>query len=215
MDKLDAALDSGFSRQNPLDEDEDFAPLKDNERFRKLVARHKEIVAVNNTNNPLGRGSMSTERGSTGTTAPRVVDAKSLEQLAFWLGTWNVTDADGNELGSSVVSRDNQEHVIVEIWTGLDGSTGTGKNLFDPDSSLWIQNFRGSAKTYNLAGEYDGKSLRMSGDIRSDGKRSQDFQWMLTKLDDGRLKRTMKTSSDGGTSWGTESVEYYVPMEKQ
>ncbi len=214
IDKLSAALDAGFARPPSLDEKEDFAPLRENDRFKKLVQRHKEVILANSSNGGVSRGAMSTDRGSTGTST-RVIDTKSLEQLAFWVGTWKVTDAAGAELATCVVSRDDEKHVIVQMWTGLDGSTGTGESLFDPGSSLWIQNYKGSDKNYNLAGAMSGKSLEMSGSVSLNDKKGDPCQWKLSQLDDGRLQQTMKASTDGEETWETLFEIFYVPAKKQ
>jgi tetratricopeptide (TPR) repeat protein len=213
LDKLGEALDAGFLRPAALDEDADFAPLLENERFKQLVKRHQELVIIADAADS-GRhaGIMSTEGPRSGSSI-RVVDASALEQMAFWSGNWKITDVDGNQLGSAVVTLDEKEHWYVEQWSGSDGSTGTGKLLYDPASQLWIENFEGSGKKFNLAGSLTGKTLELSGDITIDGQRRMSGRLNLVRLEDGRLHLTMTSSADDGQTWTPVSEVFYAKID--
>ena len=122
-------------------------------------------------------------------------------QFDFWIGSWEVHDADGKRQGSNVVSRVAGQCGLREDWTGADGTSGTSLNYYDPQDQLWHQDWVGqSGLILHLAGAREGRAMVMSGLREGPRGRAQDrITWR--PLDDGRVEQTWEVSTDEGETW--------------
>ena len=61
------------------------------------------------------------------------------KQFDFWVGEWIVKDTTGNRVGENIISKIQENCVLLENWKGAQGGTGTSMNYFDKSDSTWNQ----------------------------------------------------------------------------
>lgn len=88
----------------------------------------------------------------------------------FWIGTWNVFDSTGAQVGTNVIESQLDGCLIHESWRGASGSRGRSLNVYDPARRQWIQRWvSASGQLLRLAGDRRGNEIVLSG-IRSTPK---------------------------------------------
>ena len=124
-------------------------------------------------------------------------------QFDFWLGDWNVSDAQGKLIGRDRVEKRYGGCALAEHWTGVDGGTGGSLTLYDAGRKLWHQTWVDSSGTLVVleGGLKDGRMV-LTGEITdAHGRRVLDrMTW--TPMD-GKLRQHWETSADGGKTWDT------------
>jgi hypothetical protein len=115
----------------------------------------------------------------------------------FWIGEWEVHDADGRRLGTSSIRPLFGTGAIAEHWRGAGGIEGHSLNGYDADRGCWHQTWVDSSGGILLldGGAHDG-AMVLEG--TTDGVR-QRITW--TQAGDG-VRQVWETSSDG-TTWET------------
>ncbi|MEX0599162.1 MAG: hypothetical protein WD205_00885, partial [Rhodothermales bacterium] len=73
------------------------------------------------------------------------VDDDRYRQFDFWIGSWEVFNPDDQRVGTNAITMDEEGCVLIERWTGAQGSTGTSINYFDPSTATWKQRWAASA----------------------------------------------------------------------
>ncbi|MEM8678250.1 MAG: M56 family metallopeptidase, partial [Planctomycetota bacterium] len=183
MTELEAAIDAGFrARQRPLGTDPDLAALLDHPQFSALAARAAEVA-----------------------TSP-------YRQLDFMVGDWQVHNADGQLLGHSTISKEEEGFLLREKWRAAGGSTGTGITYFHPKEKVWRQTFVGMfGSVIDMQGDYQGDALRMSGETALPNATVSLVRASTTPQGDGTFQFLMEESRDGGESWQTTFDGLYSP----
>jgi hypothetical protein len=57
----------------------------------------------------------------------------------FWVGVWDVTDAQGTPQGTNTITREEYGCLILEKWVNTAGQTGQSYNFYDPIVKKWRQ----------------------------------------------------------------------------
>ncbi len=88
----------------------------------------------------------------------------------FWVGTWRVVDANPEAetptvYGRNVISKREGGCLLVEEWTGAQGSSGLSMNFVDPDTGKWRQVWMNTGVFIDYAGEREGDQMRLEGEI--------------------------------------------------
>lgn len=127
-------------------------------------------------------------------------DAAPHRAFDFWLGTWEVALADGTRAGRNVIRSEQQGCVLIERWTGAQGSTGMSMNLYDPVAGAWRQLWVSPQTQIDIAGGRRGDSMVLEGSITylADG-RSHPFRGTWTLLPDGRVRQFFEEAREPGT----------------
>ena len=134
---------------------------------------------------------------------PRRCDAPEYRQFDFWLGDWEVRDAQGALQGQNRITREYDGCVLQEHWSAP-GQTGSSFNVYDARSKKWHQTWVDNHGTLLLL---DGGLDAGSMFLRSPGG-SQRIRWTL--LPDGRVRQLWDASADGGKSWSVKFDGYYT-----
>jgi hypothetical protein len=131
----------------------------------------------------------------------------------FWLGTWEVTLADGTRAGRNVIRSEQQGCVLVERWTGARGSTGTSMNLYDPVAGAWRQLWVSPQTQIDISGGRRGDSMVLEGSITylADGRRHP-FRGTWTLQDDGRVRQFFEEAREPG-NWTPWFEGFYAPVD--
>lgn len=148
------------------------------------------------------------------------IEESGFQKLDFWVGTWTVVNAQGQQAGTNRIEKILNGCALLEHWTGAGG--GEGKSLFyynhvtDAWKQVWVtQNAtaRGGLKEKQLIEERDDGGLRFQGEIPLDGGGSYLDRTTLTPLPDGRVRQVIEWSTDGGATWNTAFDAFYVRDE--
>lgn len=121
----------------------------------------------------------------------------------FWIGSWDVSLASGQQVGRNEIAKAHGGCVLVEQWVGAQGGTGISLNYYDPANEQWVQNWVGSAGSLiDIRGGVENGSMLLEGTIQhvGEGKRNL-FRGQWTLLDDGRVRQYFEESTDNGTTW--------------
>lgn len=183
---LERAVAAGFNRLQILEHDPDLAPLRDDARFAVL----KEAVERN--------------------ARPCAFD-ENRRQFDFWVGTWDVTNADGRRVGTNTIRKIQGDCVLQENWTGASGGTGTSFNFYDPSTGRWHQVWVDSSGHHaRFEGGYHDGAMRFEGTwVTSDGTTSRMIM-TFTPLEDGRVRQLIEQSTDGGQTYTVWFDGYYA-----
>jgi hypothetical protein len=121
--------------------------------------------------------------------------ANEEHQFDFWLGDWDVYDADGKLVGRNTIKRAVGDTGLREDWRGESGVVGTSLNAFDADRGVWHQTWIDSSGTLLLL-----EGGLESGTMVLNGKTAEGHQrisWSVLGGNGDRLRQHWETSSDG------------------
>jgi len=131
-------------------------------------------------------------------------------QFDFWIGDWDVHDANGKPVGRNRVAAVQKGCALTEQWEGRGGVTGTSLNAWDAERKAWHQTWIDNSGGLLLldGGLVDGKMVLSGTANDSSGKPArQRITWQ--KLSDGRVRQTWESSTDGGATWTIAFDGYY------
>ena len=131
--------------------------------------------------------------------------------LDFWLGQWQVYDADRVQAGTDTIERTPDGCAVVETWQGALGDGGRSLNFYDARTQRWNQVWVGDTGgvVFQQGSAADGQ-LRFQGEtVRADGTKVQN-RLTLAPLDGGRVRQLAEISTDGGRTWLTQFDFTYV-----
>ena len=173
---LAKAIDAGYTPAVPLATDPDLTALReDKTRFQALVEQ-------------------SDKR------ARPCIYSSEHKQFDFWIGEWNVQNAQGQAVGHSRIERIENGCVILENWNS--GSAGTGKslNFYDANLRKWRQTWADSSGGISeFSGVFTDGAMRFEGEShRPDGTRV--FRHLtFFNLSADRVRQYSEASTDGRT----------------
>lgn len=135
-------------------------------------------------------------------------------QFDFWVGRWEVRNADDEVVGHNEIRRIAGGCGLLESWRGAGGGVGTSVNAYDADLGRWTQRWVGSGATLWLEGGLEedprGRRMVLEGTRPRSTPRGQVLDRITwTPLPDGRVRQVWETSSDGGETWGEIFVGLY------
>ena len=128
--------------------------------------------------------------------------APDYRRLDFWVGDWNVFDADDR---TAVAARTRVEPIlggcaIRESYEGADGHAGESLTAWDAGRRVWHQTWvtnRGALLA--IEGRFDGGALTMEGTQHSADGRSETIRGTWKR--EGRGVRETAFVSSGGAAW--------------
>ena len=136
--------------------------------------------------------------------------------LDFWLGDWEVTDANGDLVGTNRITATLGGCAVQEHWTGTDGFEG--RSLFYLHSWLgqwrqvWITDSPqqpGSVKEKRQVMLFEGPGIRFRGEIMVSPEHYMQDRTTLTPLPDGRVHQLIEWSNNDGRIWQTGFEGWY------
>ena len=117
----------------------------------------------------------------------------------FWIGTWEVTLADGSQAGTNRIEKIQDGCVLQEFWEGASGSTGTSLNFYNPKEAVWEQLWvDNSGTSLRLKGNRIGNRMVMSSaPFKDPGGRERIHRISWTALPDGRVRQLWEVLESG------------------
>lgn len=135
---------------------------------------------------------------------PRPCSAPEYRQFDFWLGMWNIDNAVGDHIGTSIISSELDGCVVMEDFIGAGGFAGRSINIYDADTDMWYETFvDGLIGNFRLTGGLQGEDMVMAGSqtivqfFPEFAIRQRDTEVTWTPLSNGRVRQAFETSFDG------------------
>ncbi len=136
------------------------------------------------------------------------------KKLDFWVGAWDIYDANDNLIARSDISKREGGCAVFEDYRTLTGFVGSSINYFDPADSTqkqtWID-LRNSVTNYVEVQDGEG-TLQMVGD---QGNNSLTRMTFVSEPDGNTVTQTFENSSDGGETWSAGFFGKYVRRTDQ
>ena len=138
--------------------------------------------------------------------------AAEFRQFDFWLGKWKVSLPNGQQVGSSEISRQAEGCAIREQWTAASGKGGMSINYYDPAVKKWHQDWVGGEGTilHLRGGMKDG--VMVLSDEPASGPGAVVNRISFTPMPDGKVKQEWSISKDNGQTWQTSFLGIYEKL---
>ncbi len=136
---------------------------------------------------------------------------KSFREFDFWVGEWEVRDADGKFAGANRISNEENGCAIIERWKSASGGTGQSLNYFDPAANRWKQEWIGLGLLLHMEGGLRDGAMTMEGPLQYISQnRVTRLRGIWTPLADGRVRQQFEESVDDGKTWSPWFDGYYT-----
>jgi hypothetical protein len=142
------------------------------------------------------------------TEATPMTDSADARAFDFWIGEWEVRDADGTVAGHNRIEAILGGAALRESWTGVSGHVGTSLNAWDPDRGVWRQAWVDvNGFWLLLEGELRDGAMVLEGDRPKRGDPTRTVRhrivWSVVDGDPDRVRQHWEFSEDGGVTWAT------------
>jgi hypothetical protein len=142
---------------------------------------------------------------------PNPCDAPEFRHFDFWLGDWDVKNADGTRpLGSNKIERIAGNCGLQENWVGAGGGSGRSLNTYARIDGKWHQVWvgMGGGVLHLIGGLKDG-AMVLEGPSPGPNNTTVRNRVTWSLLEDGRVRQHWQTSTDEGKTWTTSFDGYY------
>lgn len=129
--------------------------------------------------------------------------SKERRAFDFWVGEWEVANTAGQVVGTNSIQSAEGGCVLVERWSGGNGSTGMSLNFYDPARDRWVQQWVAPGGTLiDVEGglNADGEMV-LVGTLTTVTGEVSPFRGTWTPLPDGRVRQFFEQSNDDGATW--------------
>lgn len=135
-------------------------------------------------------------------------------QFDFWLGEWEVSNPDGDVVGTNTITVVSGGCGLHERWEGAGGGVGESLNAYDRRTGSWHQTWVGGrGLVLRLEGGLRDGAMVLEGElIEGESVILQRITW--TPSSDGRVRQLWETSEDGGSSWTTAFDGMYRKIDR-
>lgn len=125
------------------------------------------------------------------------------EAFNFWVGEWEVTNAEGTVVGNNFITKEPGGCVLVERWTSLGQSSGISLNYFNPATSRWRQVWVGSdGSLIDIVGGLEGADMVLEGRITyAASLNTAGFRGRWSPLEDGRVRQYFEQFNADQDAW--------------
>ncbi len=158
----------------------------------------------------------STAISAQDTPPPRCNESPRYHKLDFWVGRWDVY-VDDRLVGHNAIDKELDGCVIIENWSGADGSDGKSLFFVDYDGrwvQVWVSQWAmtpGGVKEKLMVDDPPEGTVRFQGVIRH----PEAGEWLdrttLTPQDDGTVHQLIEISEDNSGTWNPTFDAIYRP----
>ena len=135
-------------------------------------------------------------------------------QFDFWVGTWEVTNAQDRVVGTNEISSILGGCVVLEEWQSTGPYSGKSLNIYDAANDKWHQTWvDNGGLLLELDGGLEDGNMVLKG--RRPGQDGGEVLHRITwePLEGGDVRQTWDTSTDDGETWTTQFNGLYSPKE--
>lgn len=135
-------------------------------------------------------------------------------QFDFWLGSWEVRNAEGEVIGENEIRRIARGCGLLESWQGATGGRGLSLNTYDAARGKWTQRWVGAGTTLWLEGGLDDGNMVLAGmppRASQQGAVLDRITW--TPLPDGRVRQVWEVSPEAEEGWREVFRGFYERVE--
>jgi tetratricopeptide (TPR) repeat protein len=185
LELLEDIAKKGFSIPQLLENESDFDPLRESDRFGAV------LVTVTAARFPCK-----------GNPKNRAFD--------FWDGHWDVS-YQGAPAGKSEIKTILGDCVLFENWTSVQGTTGKSFNYYDAAEGHWRQIWvDDSGGVIEFTGQFEQGVLHYTAQTKTPDGGKLLHQLNFSRNPDGSVRQHWLTSNDGGKSWQEAFDGHYV-----
>ncbi len=131
-------------------------------------------------------------------------------QFDFWIGKWDVHDAQGKHVGENEITRADACY-LLESWRGDSGSRGMSLNFVDPATGKWTQDWvDNSGGRIEISGSWSEGALRLEGTHTLPNGTKRPFRGTWIPLEDGRVRQYFEEIADEEKGWAPWFDGYYT-----
>ena len=134
---------------------------------------------------------------------PTACSASPYRQFDFWLGDWEVTNAQGTVVGTNTIRKILNGCVLHEHWRSANGGSGQSHNIYNLQTGKWHQSWvDDNGQLLLLDGGLDDRGrMVLRGETVSEGGATviDEIAWELEE--EGRVRQIWRKSTDGGANW--------------
>src|SRR5262245_54399821 len=132
-------------------------------------------------------------------------------EFDFWVGEWDVRDADGKTAGANRITSEENGCVLIEHWKSIQGGHGQSYNYYDPATQKWNQLWIGLGILLHMEGSFADGSMKLEGALQYlTQNKTTTLRGTWTALPDGRVRQLFEESTDGGKTWALWFDGYYT-----
>ena len=135
-------------------------------------------------------------------------------QFDFWVGEWEVTNAEGKVVGTNRISSILGGCVILEEWKSAGPYAGKSLNMYDAANDRWHQTWvDNGGLLLELNGRLEAGNMVLSGS--RPGAEGAEVLHRITwePLENGDVRQRWDTSTDDGATWANQFDGLYSPAE--
>jgi hypothetical protein len=137
-------------------------------------------------------------------------------QFDFWLGEWEVHDADGGFAGRNRIEPLFGGRAIAEHWEGASGLRGVSHSVYVERRGQWHQTWVDSSGALLLLdGGLRDDAMVLEGTTPADGggELRHRISWAVTENPD-RVRQHWEVSRDAGATWETAFDGRYARVRR-
>lgn len=142
-------------------------------------------------------------------------DEAPYRDFDFVLGEWEFFNSDGKKIAEQTYRKQEMGCLILEKWTTVSGSTGTGMTFVDPNSGLWRQVWMSPAFHIDYSGGLDHTgAMVLEGTIYpNDGSKSSPVRGIWEKKDNNTLRQEFLKYDEKTKRWNSFFLGYAHPKK--
>lgn len=182
LDQL--VTNANYSNDKAVTSDKDFTSLRSDPRYTPLLERMRAVMR------------------------PCLTRQES-RKFDFWVGEWDVKNAQGQPAGQSSVQLLLEGCALYENWTDLQGGGGKSLNSFNIDTNEWQQFW---TDQYGRVTEYR-QSEWIDGSLRFSAHQLKPHDMLMhmtfTPVSRDIVRQFGEMSMDGGKTWSPTFDLYY------
>ncbi|MEE4212396.1 MAG: hypothetical protein V2I43_24395 [Parvularcula sp.] len=141
-------------------------------------------------------------------------DTEPYRQFDFWIGTWDVFNAQDEVIGRNTITAEEDGCLLVERWTGASGNTGQSYNFYDPADQTWRQLWVARGFIIDYRGGLDAKAHMVLEGMMTprNGSGPLPFKGRWMPLEDGSVQQTFWTENGETGTWELAFDANYRPV---
>ena len=141
---------------------------------------------------------------------------ENYQAFDFWLGHWQVADAQGVVQGTNQITKSEDGCLIHEHWTSAQGNKGYSLNYYNPITRLWAQRWvsAGSVIEYTGTSKQPGMMTLQGTIYYQKNNLSAAFKGTWTLLEDGRVRQLFQQYDKKTKQWNVRFEGFYSKQQE-